>query len=391
MRILHFVSGLDSAAGGPSRSVPNQCLSTISPGFEVSLAFIDRGNELAPEVTRLPDRGIVLHPLSARNFATTLPKLIRGCDVLHINGIWLPSCLWAAHIGRFFGKPYVVTPHGMLEPWCLSYHKRRKQMALLLGFATLLRKADVIQATAISEAANIATAFGLNLPLAVIPNTVDVPTFDTSVVGQSSEKRIAFLSRIHPKKGVVELIRAVHKHEQTLRGNRWRVQIAGPDSDGHWREVEQCARSLGVMDLVEHLGPIDGDRKWQFYREATLFVLPTYSENFGLVVAEALACGVPCLTTHGAPWSELESSSCGWWHPVGQEHLDDALGLAICTPVEVLREMGNRAIALAREHYSVTAHRPDFQALYRWLGAGGPYPECCKWRDRVDIEHGVHA
>jgi glycosyltransferase involved in cell wall biosynthesis len=154
--------------------------------------------------------------------------------------------------------------------------------------------------------------------------------------------------------------------------------VAGPDEQGHRAEVEQRARARGIGADVTFTGPVDDDAKWDLYRASDLFVLPTFSENFGVVVAEALACGVPALTTTGAPWRELEAERCGWWVPPEAEALAEALRDATARPDAERRAMGQRGRALVEARFSWTQVAADLHAAYRWLLGEGRLPACVR-------------
>jgi glycosyltransferase involved in cell wall biosynthesis len=175
---------------------------------------------------------------------------------------------------------------------------------------------------------------------------------------------------------LLQLVSAVAEHKATIDVGNWSVIVAGPDSDGHQAKIEAEASRLGVRRYFEFVGNVDGQQKWDLYRSASLFILPTFSENFGLVIAEALGCGVPVITTQGAPWSELQSNNCGWWYPVGQQHLNEALGQALLTQSEVLKEMGERGMRLVHDRYNPSGHGDDFRSMYNWANTNGPMPSC---------------
>lgn len=375
IRILQIVEGLEADAGDPSRCVPYQCLAISSPDFQVDLAFPETKQARASEVDHLQTSGIGLHPFSRSNWIKRLPSLVQRSDIVHYNGLWSPLCPWVARLAARTGRPMVLTPHGMLEPWVLEQNALRKRAALALAYRKALNATCALHATVRSEAGNL-RRLGLSQPIAVIANAVVVPDFESSIVATAASRRILFLSRIHPKKGLLELVRAVRHHQAQLERGEWRLVVAGSDADGHWAEVEQEAEQLAVRHLIDYVGYVDGQQKWDLYRSASLFVLPTHRENFGVVVAEALGSGVPCITTQGAPWQELNTQHCGWWHDVGQTQLQNALGEALSTPPEALQEMGQRGMALVRARHRIEALSSDFHDLYYWVLHRAEEPRC---------------
>lgn len=180
-----------------------------------------------------------------------------------------------------------------------------------------------------------------------------------------------FLSRVHPKKGVVELVKAW----ALAAPAGWRLRIAGPDEGRHWAEVARLVSQLGLGSAVDYVGPVAGAHKAALYREADLFVLPTFSENFGLVVAEALAYGLPVITTRGAPWADLETYGCGWWIETGMEPLVPALRAAMALSNAERRAMGERGRVYVRR-YDWDVIAAETLALYRWVLGQGERPAC---------------
>ena len=130
------------------------------------------------------------------------------------------------------------------------------------------------------------------------------------------------------------------------------MTVAGPDEGGHQRAVEAAAVAAGIRDQFDFVGPIPDQCKWEIYAQADLFVLPSHSENFGVVVGEALAAGVPVISTRATPWSELEEHRCGWWIPTGSDALAEVLPYATSLSDEERKNMGQRGRALIERCYS---------------------------------------
>lgn len=267
-------------------------------------------------------------------------------DLIHLHGMWSPFLAVTALVARRKNIPFVISPHGCLEPWALGYKRHKKWFALKRYQGEILRSASLFVATANQELESI-RLLGLHQPVAVIPNGVDVglsPHRD----GDKTIKTILFLSRVHPKKGLLDLVEAWAR----VRRAGWRIMIAGGDEDGYRAKVEALIRARGLQSDFEFIGFVDGVSKQACFDTADIFVLPTYSENFGLVVAEALANEIPVITTTGAPWQDLVDYRCGWWVSPGINGVAAALTEAMDLDPAELRRMGQRGRKVILEKYS---------------------------------------
>ena len=299
-------------------------------------------------------------------------------DVVHQHGIWTAQARVTAAMRRR-KVPTVVAPHGSLEPYAVRRSAWKKKIALALFERENLREASCLHATAESEVATLRD-LGLRAPVAIIPNGVDESWLQTAADGERfrashgiapHERILLFVSRIDPKKGLPMLVAALARLGHRLDG--WRVVIAGQDEKQHRAEVEALAAREQVA--IQFVGPIFGDEKRDMFAAADVFILPTHSDNFGIVIAEALGAGVPVITTHGAPWRELETHSCGWWVPIDVEHIAAAIDEARGTERERLRSMGERGRRLIRGRYTWPVVVERTLALYRWLTREAERPD----------------
>ena len=305
-----------------------------------------------------------------------LSRLIRFQPpaLIHSHGIWSPVNHWASVAARRCNIPLIIHPRGMLEPWALNHKALKKGFALALFQRRELISAQLLIATSNVEYENI-RRFGLRMPVAIIPNGVALIAGSSPMLSSPrGGARVAlFLSRVHPVKGLLNLVRAWAR----LAPVGWHLCIAGPDEAGHLKDVMVLVRSLGVQDSVTYLGAIDGAAKSDLYNAADVFVLPTFTENFGLVVAEALAHGLPVITTRGAPWSDLETFGCGWWVDIGVEPLVTALHVAMALSDDERRAMGARGREYVRR-YDWDDIAQDTADVYRWVVRQGPKPACVR-------------
>ena len=210
-----------------------------------------------------------------------------------------------------------------------------------------MRSASMFVATANQEMDSI-RQLGLRQAVAVIPNGVDVGLPPCRDALLKAVKTFLFLSRVHPQKGLHDLVEAWAK----VRRPGWRVVIAGGGEESYRTRLDKLIRVRGLEADFEFVGYVEGTRKQACFDTADIFILPTYSENFGIAVAEALANELPVITTTGAPWQDLLEYRCGWWVEPGVKGVSDALIAAMrCDPDE-LREMGRRGRRLVIEKFS---------------------------------------
>ncbi len=366
MEIVHFINTIDLNSGGPSKSVSDLALNQSLLGHKV---IIFTNSSAKPYLSESPHKNLHLEfAKSPKSFSNELRKYVdsNDFDLLHGHGIWQMPVHYMAQIAKRNKIPYLITPRGMLEPWALNEGKWKKKLALALYQRNDLAKADCIHATALMETENI-RKLGFKNPVAVIPNGIDISEFPLLVERKQKDKKtLLFLSRIHPKKGIELLIEAWGKlPPNTRRG--WQVEIAGNGEDSYIASLQQQIEFKKLTDECKIIGPQFGADKLAAYHRADLFVLPTYSENFGIVVAEALACGVPVITTKGAPWQELHTHKAGWWIEIGATPLAETLSQALQLPEEERQIMGQNSRKLVKEKYSIEAVAQQMIELYEWV------------------------
>lgn len=364
MTILHYIPSIDRTSGGVGAYMQ---LLTVELGKFVELHVVTHreANPLELEnctVHFIPHNNNPFSNTGKREFLQLLHDI--QPDVFHTNSCWLPMSARTAMWARETGCKVVYTPHGMLEPWIMRRHYWTKKLPASMLFQRKgIQMANLLHATADSEKDNL-LRLGWNRKIEVIPNCVEV---DKIMMKQSwkRNKEILFLSRVHVKKGINFLIEAVACLKEDLQG--YAIRIAGEGDEAYIAELKSLTEKLGVADLVHFEGGVYGDRKWELFRQADLFVLPTHSENFGIVVAEALATGTPVVTTVGTPWQELETCRCGWWTEIGTDATAEGLRKFLKCTEEELETMGRNGRKLIEDKYSTTAVSCQFVEMYKSL------------------------
>lgn len=330
MRVLLTVKSLLPRYGGPAFSISRLASALAEAGVDVGLWASDQS---ARETPLLSAHSAVRRIDGSAGEA--LHKFGRP-DIVHDNGIWLPHNHRLAALAAAAGCVRVVSTRGMLEPFALNHKRLKKRVAWWAYQRRDLCRAAYLHATADQEAKTL-EQMQLGVPIGLIPNGIDVA--DTVRPPRSGQTRVAlFLGRIHPIKGLPLLIQAWAR----LRPRGWRLDIAGPDEAGYRAALEREVAAANLVEVVRFLGPVDGEAKEQAFADADLFVLPSYSESFGMAVGEALAHGLPVLTTAGVPWPMVATLGCGWSVPATVEGLAKGLGEATSLDLSALSAMGRK-------------------------------------------------
>ena len=373
MRLIHIVSSISEEAAGPSYSVVRLCESLIAGGQDVRLAVLDGPPMAAPQ------RFMNVFPLGTgpRRLGRSpamhqwLMEQARGgaVEIIHNHGLWMMPNVYSGMVARRRAIPLVTSPRGMLSEWAFQYGSVVKRLFWPLVQKPALAATTCFHATAESEYEDI-RRMGFRQPVAIIPNGIAIPEVVPKQAGIF--RTLLFLGRVHPVKGLDMLLPAWQAIQDRFRD--WRLVIAGPDNDGYQKTLQKLAARLRLT-RIEFTGALKGNEKWKAYQQADLFVLPSYSENFGMAVAEALATGLPAIVSKGAPWKGLEEKSAGWWVDIGVDPLVDCLNHALAQTPDELETMGRRGRAWMQTEFSWQRIGGMMTQTYQWIAKGGETPE----------------
>lgn len=358
MKVLHYIPSLAVKTGGVASylSVLSEALGKL---VELHIAT---NYECEQEVKTL---NTTIHRISSGLTCYFSAKRLLNelrPDVVHINGCWQPQLLFFQRAAQSLRIPVVLSPHGMLEPWIVKRHYwTRKWPAIQLYQRGLVKRADCLHATADTEKDNL-LRLGWNPRIVVIPNAVNIEELPLKD-NWRTKRRIVFMSRLHVKKGIELLLEALSYLKPHL--DSYEVIIAGEGESHYVETLKKAAISFGLSEVVKFVGGIYGAEKVCLLQSADFFVLPTYSENFGIVVAEALACGTPVITTHGTPWKELEDFACGWYIQVGVNSLKNTLREAMSVTEEEIETMGRNGRRLIEERFATSIVAGKFLEQYK--------------------------
>jgi glycosyltransferase involved in cell wall biosynthesis len=289
--------------------------------------------------------------------------------LMHVHGLWFPFEVRACHQALKKGLKLVVSPHGMLDPWALKQKSWKKKIAWHLYQKRLLNKADLLIVNSEREREHV-LKLGIRTDIVVIPNGVDMDAQQGEFKRQRSERTVLFLSRIAPGKGLTELLEAWHRIPNK-RG--YTLRLVGYAQADYGQKIQGLIGRLGLSNCVSMEGPLYGREKWQAFHDADYFVLPSHSENFAIVVAEALTAGLPVITTDQTPWGRLIDDGAGWICGITSEEVERALVNAIALEQEQRELMGERARAISKD-YDWNTIVSRYRDVYDWLQGAGKKP-----------------
>lgn len=309
----------------------------------------------------------------SRNIRQAL--LASDYDIYHTNGLWMYCNHITCSIARKKGKPYIITPHGMLYPAAIKRSYWKKWPLIKLFFKKDIMQASCIHATCMQEMENI-RAFGYKGPIAVIGNPANIPPYIDDLKGREKERRFStfgFLGRLHPIKKVENLLYGVALCPPEIR-DLIRLIIMGKGDELYEQFLRKEVARLNLEKNVEFKGFINGREKFEQLSQLDALFVPSDFENFGMIVTEALACKTPVFASLGTPWEELNKRNCGWWMERTPENIAKVMTQITDMTTEEIDAMGERGRALVEEMFTAESVAKQMQELYTWIAENREKP-----------------
>ncbi|MEA5503156.1 glycosyltransferase [Halotia wernerae UHCC 0503] len=369
MKILIVIPALGPVYGGPTKSVIELAQALGSQGVYIDIVATTANGSTSmdvPTLTWIKEKYYRIQYFPYWNFldykislslTNWLFQNVTNYDLVHTNAIFsypvLPA-YWACQIHKV---PYIMTPHGMLEPWALAYKSGKKRFYFALLEKPAFQRASAIQMLASTEAKRI-EPLQLKAPLVVVPNGIHQQDFETLAnpelfyqqFPQTRNKTlILFLGRIDPKKGLDLLASAFTK--VYIKFPRTRLIVAGPDNIGFAKTAQKYFADSGCLDAVTFTGMLTGSLKYAALAAASLYVAPSYSEGFSVSVLEGMTAKLPCVITTGCNFPEAAVEQAALVVDIDAEKIAKALIWCLENP-EQAKAMGDRARTLICENYT---------------------------------------
>ena len=304
------------------------------------------------------------HRVADVSVSPTLLRLLASytswADVVHLMSVYSFPTIPTLAACRILGKPVVWSPRGMLQRWDGTKRPHLKTLWEIVCRSASPKRL-VLHATSDEEARESQSRLP-DVQTVVIPNGVEIPGRIERHSGLA-ERQFVYLGRLHPKKGLENLLDACKKVRQSL-GISSQLTIAGDGDLSYVNSLRSRIQELGLSETVRMIGRVDGDAKKEFFENADVLIAPSHTENFGLVVAEALAHGVPVIASRGTPWSRLEEVGCGLWVENDPESLAAAIQRISTMP---LREMGLRGREWMQREFGWDSLAEKMTQVYRDL------------------------
>ncbi len=387
MRILHVIGDLAPFSGGPAKAGFEMARAVARLGHEVAIYTTDFGQP--PEALREQQRdGVRLRffPLAAPRIwlaswamRAALRRDLSGFDLLHIHSLYLFHDWAAGSLALRLGKPYIVRPHGTLDPYIFQRRRLKKALFDLWFQNRILARACAIHYTA-EEEMRLASPFVHGAPGVVIPNGLDPADYARLPARGSFRARhpeigdrriLLFLGRINFKKGLDIVAASVGR----LAREDIHLVIAGPDG-GYLAEAERFVAEAGIEARTSFVGMLQGEAKLAAFVDASLFLLPSYSENFGISVIEAMACGLPVVISDKVNiWREVVADGAGLAAPCEAAQFATRIAALIDDPARLAR-MGEAGRASVARRYDWASIGKRLEAAYAEIVAGKGVAPC---------------
>lgn len=366
MNILHTITGMGVNSGGTSTCSYHLLKGLNSLGIHADIlcfspAIDDKliGDESFIRTISSPPSNKLMY---SRNFDRFLDSHTEF-DLYHANGLWQYPIHATARHARNTHKPYIISPHGMLYPEALQNSKWIKKAYSFLIQNKDLENATVIHATCTQEMNHI-RSLGIKTPIALIPNAIDIEIPSKMGPGPNMKKHIGFIGRFAPIKNLEILLEAWAVIEKN--NPNWELILIGDGNHVYKNSLIQQVQKLKIKNIC-FPGFLSGKEKEITLQSLSFLVLPSKSENFGMVIPEALIREIPVIASKGTPWEELNTHHCGWWIENDVETVTKTIEMALDISEDERVKMGMNGKDLIKGKYSIEVVSQKMADLYNWI------------------------
>ena len=374
MKILILSSNLSNEAGGYSQSsfILRDSLEkfkkneTFLFGFWIS-KFFNLDFKLTDKINIFSNNFLNIFPFSFHFF-----KKITSIkpDIIEVQGLWNSASIFSYIYHKITSTPYIITPRGMLEPWALKKSFFKKLLFHTIFGQFFFKNSSCIKATSFLEAKNIRNLFK-KVKIVIIPNAVEIPKLKMTFKNKKKKFKLLFFGRYDEKKGISELLNAWFYLQK--KHTNWELIFYGYDNK-YKKQMQNLSNSLGLKRVQWNIFANAKDRK-KIYTSSDLFVLPTHSENFGLVIAESLVHGLPVITTQNTPWLDINKKKCGWCIKLTIKKLVETMDHAMKLSAKERFLMGQRGRRWIVNDFNSEVLAAKTQRVYEWILKKKPKPK----------------
>jgi glycosyltransferase involved in cell wall biosynthesis len=357
-----------SQAGGPANTIYWVTKNLQNFGFEPIIVSTDKG--IRPEVplNRWIDsdggKAIYIKTLNLNfPFTQTIVSLFNfyRADVVHISSFFFPTAFVTALAARFLKKKLVWSARGELDTVALE-HSRLRKLPILWIIKKFIGKYPVFHATCDEEAVYIKKVFGESALIVQIPNYIEIPAEHE----RSAGKYLLYIGRIHPKKAIDNLIKALQLSEEFMK-SEYVLKIAGTGKKQFEDELRELVAKLDLSEKVIFVGQVEGEAKQKILADAFWTIMPSHTENFGIVVLESLAQSTPVIASKGSPWASLESEKIGFWTGNAPAELSLKIKEILNMPKSEYEEYRQRCRGFVEREFDIEKNIEKWIELYKNL------------------------
>lgn len=371
MKALQTIAGFGAHSGGTSTCTYDLLVAMHKIGCDIDLMSIYTDDLMGKGESWI--KALYNDSYTPYGYSHSMNNFLKksNYDLYHTNGLWMYCNHITASIARKKGKPYVITPHGMLYPQALARSAWKKKLMMYLCFDKDIREANCIHATCMQEM-KYYRDLGYKNPVAVIANPMPLPDYIDDIKPERSKKRIGFLGRLHPRKNVKGLIEAWASLGKATQNAE--LYIMGKGDESYEAYLRDLVTTLGLPNVV-FAGFVSGREKFEKLATLTALFVPSDFENFGMIITEALIVKTPVMASLGTPWEELNARHCGWWVNNDIHTLAQTMEEVFSLSDKELLVMGERGKQLVIEKYSSVQVATQMKHLYEWILNGGEKPD----------------